>query len=207
MDAILEAAVRVLGQHGAAGLTTRRVADVAGVSVGSFYQYFPNKEAVLAELVRRRVDGLVSVLEAACAAATGGVVEASAGVIRAFLDEKRRYMPVSRVLGPALVLVEGRRIMAEGAQRLHAVFAAMLERAGRRPLTAGERTRLAVALSAVEGAVANAVEHDPSRFADPEFEDALLGLFLGAFGWEQARWGGAGERPAEPVSDRVRTHA
>jgi AcrR family transcriptional regulator len=47
---ILEAAVRVLEREGAQKFTTARVAEVAGVSVGSLYQYFPNKEAILFRL-------------------------------------------------------------------------------------------------------------------------------------------------------------
>jgi AcrR family transcriptional regulator len=47
---ILEAAVRVLASDGAKSFTTARVAEKAGVSVGSLYQYFPNKEAILFQL-------------------------------------------------------------------------------------------------------------------------------------------------------------
>jgi AcrR family transcriptional regulator len=47
---ILEAATRVLGRDGARRFTTARVAEEAGVSVGSLYQYFPNKESVLFRL-------------------------------------------------------------------------------------------------------------------------------------------------------------
>lgn len=50
--AILEAAARILETGGAEALTTNFVAKTAGVSVGSLYQYFPSKEAILAELVR-----------------------------------------------------------------------------------------------------------------------------------------------------------
>jgi AcrR family transcriptional regulator len=48
--AILEAAARVLVRDGAYQFTTARVAEAAGVSVGSLYQYFPNKEAILFRL-------------------------------------------------------------------------------------------------------------------------------------------------------------
>lgn len=48
--AILKAAVRVLEREGAARFTTIRVAQAAGVSVGSLYQYFPNKQAILFRL-------------------------------------------------------------------------------------------------------------------------------------------------------------
>jgi AcrR family transcriptional regulator len=47
---ILEAAIRVLVRDGAYRFTTARVAEAAGVSVGSLYQYFPNKEAILFRL-------------------------------------------------------------------------------------------------------------------------------------------------------------
>jgi AcrR family transcriptional regulator len=47
---ILEAAARVLVRNGAHGFTTARVAETAGISVGSLYQYFPNKEAILFRL-------------------------------------------------------------------------------------------------------------------------------------------------------------
>ena len=48
--AILEAATRVLTRDGARRFTTARVAEAAGVSVGSLYQYFPNKESILFRL-------------------------------------------------------------------------------------------------------------------------------------------------------------
>jgi AcrR family transcriptional regulator len=48
--AVLEAAVQVLGKEGAQRFTTARVAEKAGVSVGSLYQYFPNKAALLFRL-------------------------------------------------------------------------------------------------------------------------------------------------------------
>ena len=51
VEAILEAAARILETDGLAGYTTNRIAETAGVSVGSLYQYFPNKEAVTAALV------------------------------------------------------------------------------------------------------------------------------------------------------------
>jgi len=53
VDAILEAAADILVRNGYDRLTTNRIADRAGVNVASLYQYFPGKEAVVAELRRR----------------------------------------------------------------------------------------------------------------------------------------------------------
>jgi hypothetical protein len=52
VEDILQAATQVLAREGARRFTTARVAEAAGVSVGSPYQYFPNKEAIL---FRRRL--------------------------------------------------------------------------------------------------------------------------------------------------------
>ena len=51
VDAILEAAARILESEGFEGYTTNAIAKRAGVSIGSLYQYFPNKDAVTAALV------------------------------------------------------------------------------------------------------------------------------------------------------------
>jgi AcrR family transcriptional regulator len=59
VDAILEAAARVFGERGYAGGTTNRIAERAGVSVGSLYEYFPNKDAILVALAERRLDAMI----------------------------------------------------------------------------------------------------------------------------------------------------
>ncbi len=61
--AILEAAVRVLLKHGYHGFTTKEVAEVAGVGIGSLYEYFPNKEALIAAVVEREADRYMGILE------------------------------------------------------------------------------------------------------------------------------------------------
>jgi AcrR family transcriptional regulator len=53
VDAILESATQLLSREGYAALSTNRVAELAGVSIGSLYQYFPGKSAVIAALARR----------------------------------------------------------------------------------------------------------------------------------------------------------
>lgn len=53
-DAIVEAAGILLKEHGLKGLTTNKIVDKAGVSIGSLYQYFPGKEAILAILLEKQ---------------------------------------------------------------------------------------------------------------------------------------------------------
>ena len=56
MRNILEAAARILKRDGLAKLTTNHIADQAGVSVGSVYQYFPNKQAILVQLMTAQLE-------------------------------------------------------------------------------------------------------------------------------------------------------
>lgn len=55
-EAILQAGAQILRQEGLLGFNTNRVAEIAGVSIGSLYQYFPDKEEILRELVTRALD-------------------------------------------------------------------------------------------------------------------------------------------------------
>lgn len=57
VDAIVEAAARVVSQVGLDRASTNRIAEVAGVSIGSLYQYFPGKTALLAAVIEREADG------------------------------------------------------------------------------------------------------------------------------------------------------
>lgn len=66
VEAILDAATESFCAGGFAGTTTNAIAERAGVSIGSFYQYFPNKLALLEALRERHVRGLWEKIGAAC---------------------------------------------------------------------------------------------------------------------------------------------
>jgi AcrR family transcriptional regulator len=66
VEAIVTAAARVLAKTGWAGFTTNTVAEIAGVSIGSLYQYFPNKAALVFAIKRRDFAELQAVIETAC---------------------------------------------------------------------------------------------------------------------------------------------
>ena len=61
---IVEAAARVFEERGYAGATTNRIAERAGVSIGSLYQYFPNKESILAVLLQQHTEEVANAVEA-----------------------------------------------------------------------------------------------------------------------------------------------
>ncbi|MFZ0552556.1 MAG: TetR/AcrR family transcriptional regulator [Steroidobacteraceae bacterium] len=65
IEAILQAAAHILGQRGWEGLTTNEVAAVAGVSIGSLYQYFPHKLALVEAVRQRHFDDVLAVVSTA----------------------------------------------------------------------------------------------------------------------------------------------
>ena len=71
VEAIYEATIQVLLTDGTARLTTTSVAERAGVSVGTLYQYFPNKQALFFAVNDRYLDMLAQRVEDACRANHG----------------------------------------------------------------------------------------------------------------------------------------
>ena len=56
VEALLDAVIRILKRDGSAAVTTNRIAEVAGVSIGSVYQYFPHKRAIFEALHQRHLE-------------------------------------------------------------------------------------------------------------------------------------------------------
>jgi len=81
VEAVLEAVRRVLSRHGAEAITTNRVAEAAGVSIGSLYQYFPNKQAIFMALHDRHVDGVRQAIERTMTDCTVASLEEFTGVL------------------------------------------------------------------------------------------------------------------------------
>jgi AcrR family transcriptional regulator len=64
-DAILDATERLLAEHGYVAVTTNKVADTAGVGIGSVYEYFGDKDAIVAEVARRTIARILDEIAAA----------------------------------------------------------------------------------------------------------------------------------------------
>jgi len=101
VDAILTATARLLVREGYDRASTNRIAEAAGVSIGSLYQYFPSKEALVAALLARHVEEMSEILHIAAAA----VVDAP---LRVAVEHVVRAMLAAHAIDPQLhkVLVE-----------------------------------------------------------------------------------------------------
>lgn len=99
VEVILEATIQVLITQGITYLTCARVAERAGVSVGSIYQYFPNKQALLIAVLNRHLDHVADVIEAVCEEQRGKSLDSiGLAVTSAFVAVKMLRPEVSRAL-------------------------------------------------------------------------------------------------------------
>jgi AcrR family transcriptional regulator len=108
VDAILDAAAAVLRKDGYDETTTNRVAEVAGVSVGSLYQYFPNKQALVTALIERHEAAMWA---AFTTHATGALGRPFAEVVHAVIDA----LFAAHLVDPALHAVLHQHIPRIGA--------------------------------------------------------------------------------------------
>ncbi len=130
VDAIFEATIQVLLSHGSMRLNTTRVALRAGVSVGTLYQYFPNKQALLFAVLERHLEMIVSAVEVACHDHHGVGTEAMAeAVVKAYLQAKAKQSDVSSALNLIAVELDARNLIEAANQRGEEAIAAMLSTA------------------------------------------------------------------------------
>lgn len=130
VDAILEATIQVLLTDGPARLNTTRVALRAGVSVGTLYQYFPNKQALLFAVLERHLLMIVDAIETACRDHSGTPAEMMVvAAVSAYLQAKRRQCEVSRALYLIAVELDARTLIEATTRRGEQAIAAMLSTA------------------------------------------------------------------------------
>lgn len=130
VEAIYTATVQVLLAEGGGRLTTTRVAERAGVSVGTMYQYFPHKQALLVSLLERHIDSILSAMEAAAAELEGRELAAIAtGLAHAWLDVKTGDIDTSRALYSVAAEFDIVELMAQGTARIERAIARTLESA------------------------------------------------------------------------------
>ena len=98
-QAVLDAAARIFAEYGYAAGTTNRIAEAADLSIGSLYQYFPNKDAILSALTDAHVDAGAALLRERTAE---GLPESLEDLLRLFvratIDNHRDDTRLHRVL-------------------------------------------------------------------------------------------------------------
>jgi len=169
VEALHTATLQVLTQQGLIRCTTTRVAERAGMSVGSLYQYYPNRDALLAAVLAKHLEWVAEAVEQACARHRQvPVAEMAAGLVTALVAAKLRDQGASKALYAIAGERGGAQLVARINTRMVAAIAAMLETAPDAHfedpiLTAG------ISLSAIVGPVRTLLEGN----ASPTFEAGL----------------------------------
>jgi AcrR family transcriptional regulator len=158
VEAISEATIQVLLSHGADRLTTTRVAERAGVSVGTLYQYYPNKESLLFAVLEDHLGRVTAAVETACEQASHKPLsQMIRTVVEAFVDAKMERTDISVALYQIAANVGGPALVKKAGQRQRKALEAMFQTA---PDTESPPDRFAIDMmcSAMAGAMRSVLE-------------------------------------------------
>jgi AcrR family transcriptional regulator len=191
VDQILEAAARVFAERGYAGATTNHIAQRAGVSIGSLYQYFPNKDTILVALHARHMESASEILRSMLEEALGEK-RAPEHLLRVFV---RRIIDL-HASEPRLhhvLLYEGPRT-PELSEKIHAIEDDMADAVER---TLAERGGISrshakhaayLVVHVVENMAHEYVIHPPKKMPVGVFVEELVNMLSGYI-WGQCASG------------------
>lgn len=179
VDTLFEAATHILETDGEQGLTTNRIAERAGYSIGTLYQYFPGKDAILLALMRRMRERTLDELDEVLERAVRGELSPRAAMeayvhrlVEGFGRSRRALRLLCRIgwridSQPAIAAFH-----AEGTRRLHSAIV----RLNSPVLPVPSEARLFVITRGILGSLRSAAQEDSPLLNDPAFERELVDL-------------------------------
>lgn len=174
---ILAAAARVLCRHGYDGATTNLIAEQAGVSVGSLYQYFPNKEAIVGALIERHDAEMWTVFSEGASLAEGRTLREVVPVVIDALFEAHLVEPaLHRALNETVPRVGKLARLRETNARARAMIEELLRRRKSEIDVRDVAAAAFVVVEAVEALVHQSVELEPPAAAAVRREAVTLVL-------------------------------
>ncbi|MCB9593744.1 MAG: TetR/AcrR family transcriptional regulator [Sandaracinaceae bacterium] len=184
VDAIVEATGQIFEKEGFKKTTTTRVAERAGVSVGSLYQYFPDKQTLIAAFFERRLEQDVALLQSVLTRVQPGTSPgellrvAAQELVRVYRDDRELYASVVEIL-PLMEQTDEVRTGIARAVGLASGYLRMY------PDVLGDRDPELLALVAfhgLRGALNAIIAHAPEKLDDPHLEASLTGAAFGFLG-------------------------
>jgi len=184
VEAILEAAAQVLVAEGHARLNTTKVARRAGVSVGTLYQYFADKDTLIRKLFERHTETVLAAMREAAASTVGSHLQTRIRVaLKALLAAKAAEGILGAVLLTTVLELDGcHAAMSEGLAYSRNLLASILEE-HRHEIDIEDASLAASTMVAAVDGVINAWLFDGSLHLDaPKLQEELMRLTLGYLG-------------------------
>jgi AcrR family transcriptional regulator len=174
IDALVEATARILVKEGFDKASTNRIAAVAGVSVGSLYQYFPSKEALVVAVIERHQQEIMQTVQVELAEVLTQPVEKAVRNLVAIAVRAHRVDPkLHRVLAEQIPRVGKLEKLESFNRENYTGFRTFLEQHREELRVDDLELASFVCVTSIEALTHNAVLHNPGMLAD-ETMDALI---------------------------------
>lgn len=174
VETILQAGARILSDEGWAGFTTNKVADLAGVSIGSLYQYFPDKLSLVDAIRRQHLDDCLAVMRQSKAEGLAPV-QFVANLVQAMIAAHSIYPGLHRVLlDEAPSSDEYRNPNSEFETEYLGYYAEAVASCRNRQPGESDRTAALIISDAIDGVIHNAARR--GMLGDPIVQSELIRL-------------------------------
>src|SRR5687768_7139050 len=177
VDALLAATARVLVREGYDRASTNKIADAAGVSIGSLYQYFPTKEALVAAVIDRHTGEMMDVIRKELVrVAPLSIPEAARELVRVMIDAHRIEPKLHRVLVEQIPRVGNLEDIEKMDEEAMALVRAYLE--GHRDEIVIDDLEIAsfICVASVEALTHAAVLRRPALLDNPRFVEEVAAM-------------------------------
>lgn len=167
VDALVEATARILVKEGFDKASTNRIAEVAGVSVGSLYQYYPGKEALVVAVIERHNQEIMQLVRAALAEVAAQPLEKAVRRMVAAAVEAHRIDPkLHRVLAEQIPRTGSLENVEAFNREAHILFRTYLEAHSAELRMADLGLATYVCVTSIEALAHTAVLHHSAMFSD-----------------------------------------
>lgn len=174
VDALIEATARVLVREGFDRASTNRIAETAGVSVGSLYQYFPSKEALVAAVIDRHKQEILQVIRGALAeVATQPMEQAVRKLVGAAIKAHRIDPKLHRVLAEQIPRMGKLENVEAFNRETYALFGAYLESRSNELRVTDLKLATFVCVTSIEALTHTAVLHHSEILTDEAIETLI----------------------------------
>jgi len=178
VDAILQATAHILIEHGYEGASTNRIAKRAGVSIGSLYQYFPNKTALVLAVANRHADQMLNLLaQTAIDLADAPIEQAVRSYVRAMVEAHAVEPELHRVLA-AHALQSGFEHIVEIDRRARRIVRTYLELRKDELIVGDIETAAFVLVTSVDAIIHAHPLYEPDGIAFSALEEEITALVL-----------------------------